>query len=386
MGVVGLAGVAFGVGAFAADPTSTQSVPTGPCAPPQLGKGTGEGLNDPTQFPPTEGEFRVAMLFVEFADARGVTDPGAIHDEFIPRVADWYRTVSYGRMQLVVTPVRRWLTLPGRLRDYWTAEPERGMRAGLEQAVAAVDPEFDFAAYDALYVVLPASVSGRIGGVGVLISEDPVEVDGARIHVVAWLVADEMRTQINAFDAYVVHETGHLLGLPDLYVTGSPRTFHLWDVMTGGIGSRAGGLFAWHRWKLGWLDRSQIACLNGRRRVEAVLTPIERPGGTKAVMFRRANDAYVVEVRQRLNEDAAICRTGVLIYRVLFRAPSGTADVYLLRASSAPPLNLAICGQEAGAPFRLAPGRTTRVRVGRLQFELLRELPDGSYRVRVTRR
>jgi len=358
---------------------------TGDCAPPYVGKGTGEGQNS-SLFPSTVGDFRVAMLFVEFADARGVTDPSAIYERFIPRVAEWYSSVSYGRLRLVATPVRRWISLPGRAADYGaTSDLEVGVRVALEQAVSSVDGEFDFRDYDALYLVLPTQALGKIGEIGVLISEQPIEADGARIHVWAWLFADETGTQMKHFDAYVVHETGHLLGLPDLYATGSPRTFHLWDTMAVGSGTRAGGMFAWHRWKLGWLDTSQVACLNRRRSITAVVTPLERPGGTKAIVFRQAKSAYVVEVRQRLAEDAAICRTGVLIYRVLFDAPVGSADVYLIRASSER-LNLATCGQDAAAPFTVRPGRVTRVRVGALRFELLRAFPDGSYRVRVSRR
>lgn len=382
IGVVALLAVVSTTGMTA---TSGSSSPTGDCAPPVLGKGTGEGQNS-SLFPSTVGDFRVAMLFVEFSDARGVTDPSAIYDRFIPRVVEWYRGVSYDRLQLVVTPVRRWLSLPGRAADYGaTRDREAGMRAALDAAVAAVDAEFDFRGYDALYLVLPTQALGKIGAVGVLISEQPIEADGQMIRAWAWLFADETQSQTKDFDAYVIHETGHLLGLPDLYVSGSARTFHLWDTMAWGSGSRAGGMFGWHRWKLGWLDASQVACLNGRRSVTAAVAPLERPGGTKAIVFRGANTAYVVEVRQRLAEDAAICRTGVLIYRVLFDEPFGSADVYLIRARSEQ-LDLATCGWDAAAPFTVRRGRVTRVRVGALRFELLRALPDGSYRVRVSRR
>lgn len=364
---------------------SGSSSPTGDCAPPVLGRGTGEGQNSDL-FPSTVGDFRVAMLFVEFADARGVTDPSAIYDRFIPRVAEWYRSVSYGRLRLVVTPVRRWLSLPGRAADYGATENrEAGLRVALEQAVASVDAEFDFRDYDALYLVLPTQALGKIGSLGVHISEQPIEADEQRIRAWAWLFADETQSQDKDFDAYVAHETGHLLGLPDLYVTGSPRTFHSWDTMAWGVVSRTGGMFAWHRWKLGWLDAGQIACLNGRRSVTAVVAPLARPGGTKAIVFRGATTAYVAEVRQRLAEDAGICRTGVLIYRVLFDAPSGSAEVYLIRADSRQ-LNLATCGHDASAPYRVRRGGVTGVRVGGLRFEFLQTLRDGSYRIRVTRR
>jgi M6 family metalloprotease-like protein len=373
------------VAAADAEATKAEAMPTGRCAPPRLGKGTGEGLNDPAQFPPAEGEFRIGMLFVEFADARGMSDPGAIYDRFIPHVVEWYRNVSYGRLRLVVTPVRRWVTLPSRAGDYGaTGDLERGMRVALEEVVAAVDGEFDFDGYDALYLVLPTSALGKIGSVGALVSDEPIVADTARIHVWAWLVADELGNQTKDFAAYVVHETGHLLGLPDLYVTGSPRTFNLWDAMAWGSGSSVGGMFAWHRWKLGWLDARQVACLNGRRRVDTVVTPLERPGGRKAVIYRGTDSAHVAEVRQRLHEDAAICRTGVLIYRVAFRAPAGSPDIHVLRASSDQSM-LDTCGPDAAAPFQVIGGGTTRVRVGNLRFDLLRALPDGSYRIRVTR-
>jgi hypothetical protein len=70
------------------------------CTPPHIGLGTGEDLNDPTQFPGAVGELRMGMLFVDFADMRGESDPRALYDAFVPRAVEWYRTVSYDRPRL----------------------------------------------------------------------------------------------------------------------------------------------------------------------------------------------------------------------------------------------------------------------------------------------
>jgi hypothetical protein len=55
---------------------------------------------------------------------------------------------------------------------------------------------------------------------------------------------------------------------------------------TGGTIGVAGGMYAWHRWKLGWLDDAQIACLARARRRTARVTPLERGGGVKAFVVR----------------------------------------------------------------------------------------------------
>jgi hypothetical protein len=146
--------------------------------------------------------------------------------------------------------------------------------------------------------------------------------------------------------------------------------------------TRPAGMFAWHRWKLGWLDPTQIACLTRQRRIETTIRPLETAGGVKALIFKTAHSALVAEVRQRTLEDGAICRQGVLIYRVLFSAPAGSADIHVIRARSGV---VGDCGPQSAAPFDLGRGAVSRARVGNLLFELRRALPDGSYRVALTR-
>ncbi len=349
------------------------------CTPPILGRGVGEGRNDPVHFPPTVGELPAVMLFVDFADVRATSDPAEVFDSAMPHVSEWYRTVSYERLRLTVTPIRRWLSVSTTVAEART-NLEVHLRAALDAAVSLVDDEVDFSRYRALYVVIPGEAFDRLGGIGVHISERPVRADGASIHGHVWL-HDELENR----EAYVIHETGHVLGLPDLYVQRAPRTFHQWDVMAWGSGTKPGGMFAWHRWKLGWVEPRQIACFPGKETMRATVSPVERPGGVKAVVFRTARAAYVAEVRQRLAEDAAICKPGVLIYMVDFYAPSGSNDIRLVEARPTRRATLRRCGPQAAAPFTPGRGAGSRVTVSGLRFEVLAALPDGSYRVAIRR-
>ena len=354
-------GAAVGIGAAPDAATA--------CRPPFLARGTSEGRNDETMMPPWVGELRIAMLFVEFTDARGRTDPQVIYDSYVPRVVEWYKTASYGRLALQVMPLRRWLSLP---------HPASYYRGGVNltaDAIAAADPIFDFSGTDALYLVLAGDAGLTDGMVQLL----PYTADGASIRATAWLPTDGPAEGTVPF---VTHETGHILGLPDLYVGGRPETFHHWDLMANPVG----GLFAWHRWKLDWIEPSQLVCLVGRGTREAVVTPVEQPGGVKAVVFRAKSAAYVAEVRQRIAEDARRCRAGVLIYAVKLEATFDKPAIRLLPARSDDPSRAGACGFRWNATYGAGRGEVSRVRIGNVRFEVRAVLADGSYRIRVSNR
>jgi M6 family metalloprotease-like protein len=346
-----------------------------PCSPPALGFGAGEGANA-AEMPPTVGKLRTAVLFVDFADSPGPESPEVIYSTFSRPVIDWYRTISYGRLEIEMVPLRRWLRLPRTLAEYQSEQFEGAIQATL----AAADPEFDFASFDGLYVVaaMPSLAS-------TVIDDVPLRVDGARIHSWAWLATGSLQR----LPFVAIHESGHLLGLPDLYNERVPASQHNWDVMTAA--QSGGGMFAWHRWKLGWLESNQIACLSRRGTVTATLTPIERAGGKKAIISRVGNGVVVIEVRRRLGEDAAICSSGVLIYRVDFsagspeNAGSRRMPIRLRPARSDDSRGWGRCGREWRAPFALGRGQVSRTTAWRHRVSLLKRLPDGSYRVRVTR-
>ena len=309
------------------------------------------------------------MLFVDFPDSPGTANPQAIYDAHVPRLADWYRTVSYGRLRIEVKPLVRWLRLPRTLADYEEARFE----GAIEAAIAAADPDFDFSSVDALYLVpaMPSLAS-------TVIDEDPIRADGSAIHAWAWLATGSLQR----LPFVAIHETGHILGLPDLY-NSQPSSQHRWDVMTAS--PDGGGLLAWHRWKLGWLDAGQIVCVTRRGTTNATLTALERTGGRKAILSRVGRQVVAVEVRRREAEDASVCKPGVLIYRVDLDAgaPQNVGSRRLpIRLQAAQPEDSRQwdrCGAQWRATY--TAGRASilnhRIRIARRT--------DGSFRIRLAR-
>jgi M6 family metalloprotease-like protein len=366
--VVVVSGIAWTV----ADDSPRASVEA--CAPPVLGGGVGEGRNDPRVFPASVGELRTVMLFVDFADVRATADPRAVYETFVPRGVEWFRDVSYGRLRLVVMPLFRQLTLRGRASDYRPAGARFGLaRSALEEAVARADAQIDFRSVQAVYLVLPYAAIETIGAIGAVILTEALRLDGAEIRARTVLFDQPIGGEAHH---YLAHETGHMLGLP--HVSG-----HAWDVMSTSVRPR--GMFAWHRWKLGWLDSAQIVCLAGRRRVEATLTPLERAGGTKAIIVRRGRYAYVAEVRApAAGHMGARCRGGVLISEVEFGPPPGRLQIRLSPARIETTGQRVRCGRESQAPFGRGRGEVSRLRRWGLQFDVLAAHRNGSFRVRVT--
>jgi M6 family metalloprotease-like protein len=343
------------------------------CAPPNLGFGVGEGANE-TGMPPSIGELRIAMLFVDFADVPARYPADALVGAYVPAVADWYLQASFGRLRLVVDPLRRWLRMPRSLAEY-----ERAHFVGaIEDVLAAADPHYDFSDVDALYVMTSEEAGTRASTV---IEHTSRRVDRAEIRAWVWFASG---TPEAPRPAVLVHETGHLLGLPDLYDVRRPGRHHKWDIMSGSGGA---GLLAWHRWKLGWLAANEVTCLPRHRTIVTTLSPLGRPGGRKAIMHRTANAAIVVEVRARVGVDAFLCRGGVLIYRVDFRRGSPSSRGLLGRPIDIWPTrrgDSSRCGTDWRAPLAIGRGEIVRATAFGLRIRLLARLRDGSYRIRVT--
>jgi M6 family metalloprotease-like protein len=344
------------------------------CAPPSLGFGVGEGAND-SAMPPSTGELRIAMLFVDFADLPARASADALIDAYVPAVADWYRGASYGRLRLVVDPLRRWLRMPRSLAEYDRAH----FVGAIEDVLSAADPHYDFSGVDALYLMTSEEAGTRASTV---VDHEPRQVEGSDIRAWVWFASGRPETPR---PAVLVHETGHVLGLPDLYDIRRPgNRRHHWDIMSGSNGA---GMLGWHRWKLGWLQASEVVCLPRRRPLITTLSPLGRRGGRKAIVHRTANAAVVVEVRARVGVDASLCRGGVLVYRVDFRrgAPASLGllgvpiDIWPAKRGDS-----SRCGADWRAPLAVGRGEIARATAFGLRIRILARLRDGSYRIRVT--
>ena len=347
------------------------AAPPSACAPEPTFTGVTAGRSEPGTVTPSTGVVRIALLSVDFADAAG-DYPTAEHLAPARSVADWYRAVSYGKLELEVVDPGRWLRLPGTAASYRAAEE---VPRYLREAVAAADPYVDFSRIDALWLVPTAKAIGFDTGFAML-NGFGVRADGREIRQRVHFAAGTGRS--DTYPWVHVHETGHLLGLPDLYASFAPATFHRWDVMAARYPAE---LLAWHRWKLGWLAGSQVSCYTGRGDGRVVVRPLVAAGGRKAIFVRRGFDVIAAEVRARAGYDTSLCRPGVLVYRIDMMR--GRTPVQIHSAGSTPRTRVGRCGNAWNATFR--PGQTFRFPAWRLTIAVEARLAGGSYRLRVRR-
>ncbi|MEV0175773.1 M6 family metalloprotease domain-containing protein [Streptomyces sp. NPDC050803] len=286
-----------------------------------------EGVPTPGGYSRSTGTVRALTLMVDFSDARSQGSAMARFHEFFPQTQDWFRTSSYGRLDYrAETPLRNWLRMPKPFEDYGIergAPFDPGYHDLVQDIVRAADPKVDFRAYDFLNVLVTPnagpSALDTVLSVTFAGNTDAPVADGVPV-ANASFVYSRQDDGSGSYDltGYRVlpHENGHVFGLPDLYTQEGGGAVGHWDIMSEDWGAN-NDLLGWHKWKLGWLDASQIACAAAPGTTEYTLTPLARPGGPKLVFVPlNGRTGYAVELRTREGNDETVCRPGVLIYKV----------------------------------------------------------------------
>lgn len=136
----------------------------------------------------------------------------------------------------------------------------------------------------------------------------------------------------------LVHEIGHLLGLPDLYAESSPDyqvQNHLSNRFSGGVSLMESGIeygfSGWERWILGWLPTDEVRCFSKPTSGQVdldfrALGDSRFPGTLSMVVFKDQGDSdrhLVMELRAPLNGEVGVFpEPAFLTYEVNTRVPS----------------------------------------------------------------
>jgi M6 family metalloprotease-like protein len=342
------------------------------------------------------GTLRAVMLFVDFRDRPASESTVQLYDRLAKPAAAWIREVSARRAALEVTSVHRWYRMSNGSRGYGLSDGVsfEEQRRYIAEAVAAADRDFDFSPYSIVYVVASKGSALERSPAFHALAGDGVKVDGTELRYGATFGEDIRGVSPSAYGAYVlVHETGHMLGLPDLYDVPNPTYWTLfrfagsWDIMSWNL--PGAHLLAWHKWKLGWLEPNELACLNGPGELTATLTPAAQSGGLKAVVIPTSTSAaFVVEARKRIGEDKRLCDEGVLVYSVSGVVSSGEGPIRVRPAKrDASPEQVGRCGPLYAAPFDKGAGEVAQFedKTAGISVEVLGQTASGRYRIRVAR-
>lgn len=335
---------------------------------------------------------RAAVVFVDYPGLVGTENPNTLMTNVITAGIAQLEELSYGRIDLQATAFPTWYRMPNSIESYtWTTYA--GHRQFLLDVLAATDAAIDYSSFNALYVFSPSNTNKITS---------PTFNGGTTANVIAdgrnFGNAVTFGNDSRTFGASVMsHETGHMLGLVDLYAfTPAGGTNYsgngfkyvgAWTLMSNIF--VPGHYLTWEKRKLGWIDESQVDCLPASSGVETVLTPNHVTGGRKMVIVPiDASSALVVEARSRGGLDANLCADGVLLYVVDARIPTGQgpAQVVGSRAStSGTAFNT--CGPWADGTFKTGAGEVASYThaPSATTITVLGSVAGGGYRVRVKR-
>ncbi|RFC74940.1 M6 family metalloprotease domain-containing protein [Streptomyces sp. AcE210] len=363
-----------------------------------MGVQMSEGVPTQPGYARSTGTVHALNLMVDFPDARG---EGAALDrlgEFFPQTQDWFRTASYGKLDYrPETPIRHWLRMPKTFAAYGIergAPFDPGYRDLIDDIVAKADPDVDFRDYDLINILVTPnagpSALDTVLSVTFAGNHDAPIADGVPIANASFVYSrqdDGSGSYAETGYRVLPHENGHTFGLPDLYTQDGGGAVGHWDIMSEDWGAD-NDLLAWHKWKLGWLGDDQISCASAHGTSEHVLTPLGRRGGLKLTFVPlTAKTGFAIEVRTRAGNDEAVCRPGVLIYRVDAGVDTGHGPITVEDATK----DSGGCTRSPNVHAELSdaaftPGETFKDARTGVKIKVAKADPKGDYRVLVTRK
>ncbi|MCU1392024.1 MAG: N-acetylmuramoyl-L-alanine amidase [Ilumatobacteraceae bacterium] len=310
---------------------------------------TGSGGSSTPGLPPSTGNLKALMIYVDFSDAPNSETTSSLHDLLVPKAQAWQNEVSYGRFGITVNQMTGapWLRM-SKTSNQYTFTTFDGQRSYMQEALDLASAQMTVGQRQSLldglqllYVVAsnttnlpnsPAYVGGSLGGLASSFGAIP---GGATF-------GHDIRTALPDYGAWILaHETEHTLGLPDLYsfTDSYPQTHKYvggWDHM--GLISLGSHITAWQKLQLGWLDASQVPCVG--QSGTFTLAPLEtNDGAVKAIAIKTGpSTALVAENRQPTaipgGQDKNLCDRGLLVYKVDASVATGTGPVRVQSSST----------------------------------------------------
>ncbi len=290
-----------------------------------------------------------------------------------------------------VDRVDQWFRAPQPSGSYdWSTFT--GHRLYISQVTDLADPTVDFSPYDAVFIVASRGANQEVSPTFRNFRGDGVVLDGVEIRSGVTFGADIRNTSPPDYGAFTtVHETGHMLGLPDLYLYQQPNWLAshaaagMWDPMAWqGLGTH---FVSWHKRKLTWLDTDRIDCLPAAS-VERTVFPFDAASGTQSLVLPTSlTSALVVELRRARGFDSRICEEGVLVYSVDADIESGRGPIIVQSARPDRDPTLVFggaCGPLYEGSYGLGDDRISVFRSSGVTVEVIEDMGD-EYRVRIDR-
>ena len=260
-------------------------------------------------------DLRVLVVPISVRDYLFSDEDLKLAETGLTKSAEFWNSMSYGNFNLESTflPKESWPTFDETAEQLGliSSGPMTDYQAFVEMAMTRLSEKMDTSKFDVFFVALPAVNDFLMGqamrlGEGFIsdkeIQQNAIFVGGGYLNF--WEVT--------------AHELGHVgFGLEDLYsFETQSNIFGDWDIMQMAILVPSKEITSWSRWIAGWLDDSQVQCLEKQDSATLFIEPIEVASTQpKSIVVRTSpNSVLVAESRRHLGYD--VSGSSVLIYTV----------------------------------------------------------------------
>ena len=315
-----------------------------------------EGPTDYGFYARPSGVVKAVMIFVDFPDVpAGSRTTEATGDHLLGGgdAQKLFTTQSYGKVTLDVTRVNGWRRMPKPVGSYTGSDNAFSFEEHKVYVTdaAALFPTIRFSDYRFVFVVAPPTPKIALSPAFNAPSGGGAPTPTGEVRLAVTFGNDSYANRyIN-----LVHEVGHLFGLPDLYPysdCAKDSTVGPWDLMDNIFQGNI--FFGWHRHKMGWLDRERETFLEQGEWL-GTLSRLSATHGTAMVVIPVGNETrpskvFVVELAEPVlaRSSSQSMGDGVLIYSVdatiatgclpvkvypknpsdLWKAPYGSGDTF----------------------------------------------------------
>jgi hypothetical protein len=274
------------------------------------------------------GKVKIAIIPVDFANARGQGSPEALYRDDIRNMKRWAKHFSRGKMTYEIEfNARKWIRAP-KGAEWYTCNQCKGAkkelqpkRAAAQEIISAADKSYDFSGVEMIYFVFPAEAEEKWGTTLYGFNEDYTTDEG----VITASVYGEMGGVVGAkpdrkkiWD-HAIHELLHFQGF-----VGHGPSNHSGHFITVDQWGPSKAVTSWEGFLNGWFNENEILCLDKdklSRDVVVTMGSIDTFGPRKeSVMIRLNNDEIIVVERREPGPFTRIDSSGTAGLRVGFTA------------------------------------------------------------------